>query len=96
MKTYGGVEVTLHFFLPRYFLEVSGQLKAAAAVLLGGKSPRYPLDRLGGPLVCLDAVEKRQILHYRESNPGRPSRSPSLYRLSYADSTLKGYGGILV
>jgi hypothetical protein len=23
---------------------------------------------------------------YRESNPGRPARSPSLYRLSYPDS----------
>jgi hypothetical protein len=25
------------------------------------------------------AVEKRYILHYRESNPSRPARSPSLY-----------------
>jgi hypothetical protein len=27
----------------------------------------------------LDAVEKRKILHCRESNPGRPARSTSLY-----------------
>jgi hypothetical protein len=33
-----------------------------------------------GRAVCLDAV-KRKILHSRESNPGRPARSPSLYRL---------------
>jgi hypothetical protein len=28
-----------------------------------------------GPRVRLDAVEKRKILHCRESNPGRPARS---------------------
>jgi hypothetical protein len=38
-----------------------------------------------GPRVSLDAVEKRKILHCRESNPGRPPRSPSLDRLSYPD-----------
>jgi hypothetical protein len=36
-----------------------------------------------GPRVGLDDVEKRKIVHCRESNPGRPARSPSLYRLSY-------------
>jgi hypothetical protein len=34
----------------------------------------------------LDAVDKRKIFPYCESNPGRPARSPSLYRLSYPDS----------
>jgi hypothetical protein len=35
----------------------------------------------------LDAVEKRKIMHCRGLNPGRPVRSPSLYRLSYPDSS---------
>jgi hypothetical protein len=33
-------------------------------------------------------VEKRKILHCRQSNAGRPARSPSLYRLSYSHSFL--------
>jgi hypothetical protein len=33
--------------------------------------------------VGLGAVEKIEILHCRESNPDRPARSPSTYRLSY-------------
>jgi hypothetical protein len=36
-----------------------------------------------GPKVNLDAVENRNILHCRESNPGRPARSRSLYLLRY-------------
>jgi hypothetical protein len=39
-----------------------------------------------GPRAGLDAVEKRKILPCREQNPGRPSCSSSLYRLSYPDS----------
>jgi hypothetical protein len=39
-----------------------------------------------GPRVRLDAVEKRKIFHCRESNPGPPAHSPSLYRLIYPDS----------
>jgi hypothetical protein len=38
----------------------------------------------------LNAVE-RKILHCRESNQGRPVRSPSLYRLSYRDCGLWNY-----
>jgi hypothetical protein len=34
----------------------------------------------------LDAVEKRKILQCRESNPGRPAHSLSLYRFCYPDS----------
>jgi hypothetical protein len=34
-----------------------------------------------GSRVGLDAM-KRKILHSRESNPGRPARSPSLYLFS--------------
>jgi hypothetical protein len=36
----------------------------------------------------VDEVEKRKILHCRESNPDRPAYSPSLYRLSYPDSQI--------
>jgi hypothetical protein len=39
-----------------------------------------------GPRDGLDAVEERKILPCRESNPGRPARSPSLYRLNHPDS----------
>jgi hypothetical protein len=37
------------------------------------------------PTTGLDAVEKRKILPYRESNPGRPTSSPSLDGLNYPD-----------
>jgi hypothetical protein len=43
---------------------------------------------LVGPRASLDAVEQRKTLHFRESNPGLPAGSPSLYRLSYPDSPL--------
>jgi hypothetical protein len=36
----------------------------------------------------LHTVEKRKILHCWKSNLGCPARSPSLYRLSYPNSTL--------
>jgi hypothetical protein len=39
-----------------------------------------------GPRAGLGAVEERNILPYRQSNPGRPARSPSLYRLNYPGS----------
>jgi hypothetical protein len=49
MKTYGGVEVQLHYPWPLHYLQVSGQLHAPAA-LLPGKIPQYPLcRRLGRP-----------------------------------------------
>jgi hypothetical protein len=47
-----------------------------------GKSPRYPsVGGWVGPTVGLDAMEKWKILYCRESNPGRPTHSTSLYRL---------------
>jgi hypothetical protein len=70
-------------------MEVNGQLHAPAAL-----PPRkYPpvTHWIGGwvdPRVGLDAVEKRKLLQCRESNPGRPARNPSLYRLSYPNSSL--------
>jgi hypothetical protein len=41
-----------------------------------GKSCRYPLYRGGGGIVGLDSMEKRKILHQRESNPGPSSPQP--------------------
>jgi hypothetical protein len=38
------------------------------------------------PRAGLDAVEERKTLFLRESSPGRPAHSPSLYPLSYPDS----------
>jgi hypothetical protein len=62
-------------------LEVTGQLHAPADLPPG----THWIRGWVGP--SLDAVEKRKILHCRESNTGRPDRSPSLYRLSYPDSS---------
>jgi hypothetical protein len=42
-----------------------------------------------GPRAGLDTVEKRKVFcPFRESNPGRPARSPSLRRLSNASSQI--------
>jgi hypothetical protein len=56
-------------------MEVIGQLHDPDALPLG-KEPRSTHWIRGwvGPRVGLDAVEKRKILHCRESNPGRPTR----------------------
>jgi hypothetical protein len=43
------------------------------------------------PRAVLDAVEKRKIVHFRESNSGSPARSRWLYRLSYFDSGAEKY-----
>jgi hypothetical protein len=45
---------------------------------------RWVIGGWVGLRVDLDAVEKGKFLHCRESNPGR---SPSLYPLSYPDSS---------
>jgi hypothetical protein len=44
--------------------------------------PPIPLRYEAGwtPRVDLDAVEMRKTLHSRESKPGRPTHSPSLYQ----------------
>jgi hypothetical protein len=38
-----------------------------------------------GPRAGLDAVDKIRISTCLESNPGRPTHSPSLYKLSYSN-----------
>jgi hypothetical protein len=52
-------------------MEVSGQLHALAALPPGKEAP---VGGWVGPSAGLDDVEKRKILHCRESNPGRPAR----------------------
>jgi hypothetical protein len=51
----------------------------------GGRVPRTLWIRgWVAPIAGLDAVEQTKIsCHCQASNPGRPARSPSLYRLSY-------------
>jgi hypothetical protein len=68
-------------------MEVSGQLHAPTT-LHSGKERWYPLDRtLGGPKSrSRRCGEGKKLLHCRESKPGRPARSSSLYRLSYPKS----------
>jgi hypothetical protein len=54
----------------------------------GNRPPLDPLERRLGELTTtgLDAPEKRNLTPVGESNPGFPSYSPCLYRLSYPDS----------
>jgi hypothetical protein len=47
MKTYGGVEVQIHYFWPGHWLEVCGQLHAPAA-LPPGKEPPVPIGQEAG------------------------------------------------
>jgi hypothetical protein len=71
-------------------MDVSGQLHPPATSPLGKEAPGT--DWLGdwvGLRAGLDAIGKRIILHCQESNPGRPARIPSLYRLSYPDSSIE-------
>jgi hypothetical protein len=64
---------------------VSGQFNAPAGLHRGKKPPgTHQIRGWVGPSVGPDAVEKRKILHYQESNPSLPARSPTLYwNLSY-------------
>jgi hypothetical protein len=51
--------------------------------------PRYPLDRrLSGPQSWSGrcGVDTKSPVPRRETNPGRPANSPSLYQLSYPGS----------
>jgi hypothetical protein len=71
-------------------MKVNGQFHAPAALPPGESAPcTHWMGSLVGPSVDLDAVEKKTILHCRDSSPGNPSRSPLLYRLSYRDSAVK-------
>jgi hypothetical protein len=66
-------------------MKETGQLHAPAA-LPQGKWSQYPLYwRLAEPHGRSGCCGEVKILYCRESNPGHPARSPSLYRLSYPD-----------
>jgi hypothetical protein len=84
MKTYGGVEVNLYRFWPRHWMEVSGQLHAPAFLPQERAPGTHWIGGLVRPRVGVGVVQNIQIsCPCQKSNPGRPSRSPSLYRLSY-------------
>jgi hypothetical protein len=67
---------------------VSGQRHAPAALYPRGKDPRtHWIGGWVGPRAGLDAGDTRKILcPCRGSNPDRPARSQTLYRLSYRGS----------
>jgi hypothetical protein len=71
-------------------MHVSGQLYNPAR----GHNPRYPLDRrLGGHQSRSGHCGVEEIsCPCRGSNPGRPARSPSLYRLCYLFIDWKALG----
>jgi hypothetical protein len=87
MNTYGGVEVYLHHPWSQVYMEVTGQLHVPAA-LSPGEITRgtHWIGAWVGPTTGLDAEEERKISPCRESKPGPPVRSQSLYRLNYPDS----------
>jgi hypothetical protein len=68
-------------------MELNSQLHAQTA-FTQERAPRYPLDRrLGGPQSRSGRCREENIpCHPQESNPGRPARSLSRYRLSYPGS----------
>jgi hypothetical protein len=74
MKAYGGVEVQLHHSSPRQQMEVSTHIHTPAA-----PGETAPDKGQGGP-------QSRCGRYGKESNLGRPARSPLLNRLSYLDS----------
>jgi hypothetical protein len=73
-------------------MKVSGQLETPTASLPGEiAAGTHLIGGCVGLRIGFDAVENKEILLCRESNPGRPACSPSLYRLSYADSEIKWF-----
>jgi hypothetical protein len=71
-------------------MDVSGQLHGPAALPPGESAPgTHWIGGQVGPRVGLGAVNEIKFLHCRESNPGRPAHSPSLYRLRYPASYVK-------
>jgi hypothetical protein len=80
MKTYEGVEYSST--IPDLGTRWSGQVYAPCHFIPKERTPCYPLDRrLGGPQSrsgrCGEEKKKIYCLH-RESNLGRPDRSPEL------------------
>jgi hypothetical protein len=81
MKAYGGVELQL--------LDLGNKWRSRPDRSTPGEKA-HGTHWIGGwvdPRAGLDTVEKRKIsCPCRKSKPGRPARSPSLYRLSYPSS----------
>jgi hypothetical protein len=63
---------------------VERYLHAPAALPPGVRAPGiHWIGSWEGPRAGLEDVEETKTLHCRESNPSRPARSLSLYRLSF-------------
>jgi hypothetical protein len=90
MKAYGGVDVEIHFFLPRHYLEVWSASRLGRSTP-GGTAPGTNwIGAWVGPRTGLDDVEMRKFL----TLPGLELRplyhsalSQSLYRLRHPGST---------
>jgi hypothetical protein len=60
MKTYGGMEVSLHHYWPRHKMEASGQLHASTAFYLG-KEPLVPIIfEVGWALLLVRTLLRRE------------------------------------
>jgi hypothetical protein len=70
MKTYRGMDAWLHIFLT---LTLDGVEWSASRPRERAPSIHWIGGRVG-PRVGLDDVERRKILHCRESNPSPPAR----------------------
>jgi hypothetical protein len=84
MKMYGGSEGTA----PAYLTSAldGGEWSASHSCCFTPRENVPGTHWVGGwvgPRTSLDAVEKRKILQFWESNPRCPAHSPLLYRLSY-------------
>jgi hypothetical protein len=66
-------------------MEVNGQLHAPAALSRIKITGVHWIGGWVGPRAGLDALEKKEICPFRESNPGCPACSPPLYKPSYPD-----------
>jgi hypothetical protein len=94
MKTYWGVEIQLHAFLPSAL--DGGEWSASGTGCFTPRERAPGTHWIGGsvgPRAGLDAVSKRKVLSPQPRFEPRPSncpaRSQSLYRLSYPGSSWK-------
>jgi hypothetical protein len=89
MKTYGGVDVLIHIFLTS---ALGGEWSTSRTGRFTPEERAPGTHCIGGwfgPRAGLDDVEKRKLLTVQglELRPlGRPTRSQSLYKLSYPSS----------
>jgi hypothetical protein len=91
MKTNGGVEVYCHLSLPRHNMENSGQFHGAAALLPGKEHPVPTWQQPGrAPQPVRTLWRREKSYPCRETYPGSPARSLSIYQLSYPGSEAKG------